>query len=200
MDAPYQARGDTTAVLTGSGGVSICTMMPRNVVQRKRRLWHPLPVLGGAGVNRLTFAGGDDDGAPRQPLAHRYLALPSALSPLPLVARSPLPPSAVPSVVRRQAAATAKRRQVSRTSKGKAASSEPHLQSGGGRPHPGLAALVAVLVSALSRAWEKANGRYIRAQREHHRRRGFEQEFVAILKKHGIAYDPRYVFDTAIVG
>ena len=45
-----------------------------------------------------------------------------------------------------------------------------------------------------------ASVRYIRTQREHHRRRGFEQEFVAILKRHGIAYDPRYVFDTQIVG
>jgi putative transposase len=36
---------------------------------------------------------------------------------------------------------------------------------------------------------------YIRNQREHHKRRNFEEEFVALLKKSGVDYDPRYVFD-----
>ena len=36
--------------------------------------------------------------------------------------------------------------------------------------------------------------RYIESQPEHHRRRSFEDEFVALLKKHGIPYDPKYVF------
>jgi len=36
--------------------------------------------------------------------------------------------------------------------------------------------------------------RYIRDQEKHHRRRTFEQEFVAMLKKHGIEFDPKYVF------
>ena len=35
---------------------------------------------------------------------------------------------------------------------------------------------------------------YIRNQREHHKKRSFEQEFVALLKKAGIPYDPKYVF------
>ena len=35
---------------------------------------------------------------------------------------------------------------------------------------------------------------YIRNQREHHKKRTFEQEFLLLLKKAGIAYDPRYVF------
>jgi putative transposase len=35
---------------------------------------------------------------------------------------------------------------------------------------------------------------YINSQSEHHRRRNFDQEFVAFLKKHCIEYDPRYVF------
>ena len=35
---------------------------------------------------------------------------------------------------------------------------------------------------------------YIRNQKEHHKKRTFEQEFVAMLKKAGIDYDPRYVF------
>ena len=35
---------------------------------------------------------------------------------------------------------------------------------------------------------------YIRNQREHHKKRSFEQEFLAMLKKARIAYDPKYVF------
>jgi putative transposase len=37
--------------------------------------------------------------------------------------------------------------------------------------------------------------RYIAGQREHHKKISFEDEFIALLKKHGIAYDPKYVFD-----
>jgi putative transposase len=36
---------------------------------------------------------------------------------------------------------------------------------------------------------------YISKQEEHHRRLTFEQELVLLLNKHGIAYDPRFVFD-----
>jgi putative transposase len=35
---------------------------------------------------------------------------------------------------------------------------------------------------------------YISSQPEHHRRLRFEDEFVALLKKHRIAYDPKFVF------
>jgi REP element-mobilizing transposase RayT len=35
---------------------------------------------------------------------------------------------------------------------------------------------------------------YIRRQEEHHRSRTFEEEFRVMLDKHGIAYDPRYMF------
>jgi len=35
---------------------------------------------------------------------------------------------------------------------------------------------------------------YIRSQAEHHNKRGFEEEFLAFLKKHRIAYDPTYVW------
>ena len=35
---------------------------------------------------------------------------------------------------------------------------------------------------------------YIDGQREHHAKWSFEQEFVTLLKKSGIAYDSRYVF------
>ncbi|MGO9589229.1 MAG: IS200/IS605 family transposase [Candidatus Acidiferrales bacterium] len=36
--------------------------------------------------------------------------------------------------------------------------------------------------------------RYIQNQEVHHRRMNFEAELVALLKKHGIEYDPRFVF------
>ena len=36
--------------------------------------------------------------------------------------------------------------------------------------------------------------RYVQRQQEHHRKMTFEQEYIALLKKHGIRYDPRYVF------
>ncbi len=35
---------------------------------------------------------------------------------------------------------------------------------------------------------------YIDSQAEHHQKRNFEEEFLAILKKHGIEYDPKYVW------
>ncbi len=36
--------------------------------------------------------------------------------------------------------------------------------------------------------------RYINSQKEHHRKRSFEEEFVAFLAKHKIDYDPKYVW------
>ena len=36
--------------------------------------------------------------------------------------------------------------------------------------------------------------RYIANQTEHHRKMSFQEEFIAILDKHGIEYDPRYVW------
>ena len=35
---------------------------------------------------------------------------------------------------------------------------------------------------------------YIDHQREHHRKQTFEEEFVELLRKHGVDYDPKYVF------
>jgi hypothetical protein len=35
---------------------------------------------------------------------------------------------------------------------------------------------------------------YIHNQPEHHKKRSFEEEFVAPLKAVGVAYDPKYVF------
>ncbi len=34
---------------------------------------------------------------------------------------------------------------------------------------------------------------YIRNQAAHHKKRNFEEEFLALLKKSGIDYDPKYV-------
>jgi hypothetical protein len=36
--------------------------------------------------------------------------------------------------------------------------------------------------------------KYIENQEEHHRKRNFEEEFVALLRNCGIEYDERYVF------
>lgn len=36
--------------------------------------------------------------------------------------------------------------------------------------------------------------RYIRNQEAHHRRMTYDQEFIALLKKHRVPYDSRYVF------
>src|SRR5262245_24873303 len=35
---------------------------------------------------------------------------------------------------------------------------------------------------------------YIKNQKEHHRRKSFEEEFIELLKRHAIDYDARYVF------
>lgn len=37
--------------------------------------------------------------------------------------------------------------------------------------------------------------RYIRNQGSYHKRVNFQQEFIAMLKKAGVPFDPRYVFD-----
>lgn len=62
--------------------------------------------------------------------------------------------------------------------------------------------------SRTSFAWQEGYGafsvshssapavvRYIRNQEEHHRRVSFQQEFVSFLKKHGIVYDERFIWD-----
>jgi REP element-mobilizing transposase RayT len=37
--------------------------------------------------------------------------------------------------------------------------------------------------------------RYIENQEEHHRKQSFQEEFVALLRKHGIEFDERYLWD-----
>lgn len=36
---------------------------------------------------------------------------------------------------------------------------------------------------------------YIQGQEEHHRRMSFQDEFLALLKRHGVQFDPKYVFE-----
>ena len=48
---------------------------------------------------------------------------------------------------------------------------------------------------SVSRSSVDAVAKYIARQQEHHRRKTFEQEFIALLEKHGVQYDPKYVFD-----
>ena len=36
---------------------------------------------------------------------------------------------------------------------------------------------------------------YIRNQEEHHRKFNYQEEFLALLRKHGVEYDERYVWD-----
>ena len=47
---------------------------------------------------------------------------------------------------------------------------------------------------SVSQSQRKTVGDYIDRQTEHHAKWSFEQEFLAMLKKSGIAYDPRFVF------
>lgn len=35
---------------------------------------------------------------------------------------------------------------------------------------------------------------YVLHQEEHHKKRDFQQEFIALLKKHNVDYDPKYVW------
>jgi len=46
---------------------------------------------------------------------------------------------------------------------------------------------------SVSRSNISAVAHYIEAQEQHHRRRTFEEEFIDLLVKHGIDYDPKYV-------
>jgi REP element-mobilizing transposase RayT len=36
--------------------------------------------------------------------------------------------------------------------------------------------------------------KYIQNQEQHHRKMGFDQEIVALLEKHGMEYDPKYLY------
>jgi len=46
---------------------------------------------------------------------------------------------------------------------------------------------------AVSRSAERRVERYIDEQVEHHRKMSFEEELLALLQRHGVDYDPRFV-------
>jgi len=50
-------------------------------------------------------------------------------------------------------------------------------------------------VFSVSKSVIPSVAEYIRNQREHHSNQSFEDEYVALLKKHGVDYDERYLFD-----
>jgi len=50
-------------------------------------------------------------------------------------------------------------------------------------------AAFSVSASALQSVTE-----YIRNQAEHHKKRDFAQEYLTLLRKHGVQYDPKWVF------
>lgn len=47
---------------------------------------------------------------------------------------------------------------------------------------------------SVSESAREAVTRYIQQQESHHRRMTFQEEFIALLKKHGIDYDERYIW------
>ncbi|MGB9199184.1 MAG: IS200/IS605 family transposase [Terriglobales bacterium] len=48
---------------------------------------------------------------------------------------------------------------------------------------------------SVSESNVRAISRYIAAQEEHHKKRTFQEEYVAFLKKNNVAYDERYIWD-----
>jgi REP element-mobilizing transposase RayT len=48
---------------------------------------------------------------------------------------------------------------------------------------------------SVSKSHEGNVKRYISKQEKHHRKVTFQEEVLAFLNKHGVKYDPRYVFD-----
>ena len=48
-------------------------------------------------------------------------------------------------------------------------------------------------VFSVSQSQLDAVAGYIRNQEEHHKKRDFRAEFIALLEKNGVQYDPRYV-------
>jgi putative transposase len=48
---------------------------------------------------------------------------------------------------------------------------------------------------SVSKSAEKRVLNYIQDQETHHRRKTFKHEFVALLEKHAVEYDERYLWD-----
>jgi hypothetical protein len=47
----------------------------------------------------------------------------------------------------------------------------------------------------VSKSQEPTLKRYIARQAEHHKKEDFRDEFLRILRAHGVEFDERYVFD-----
>ena len=47
----------------------------------------------------------------------------------------------------------------------------------------------------VSRSQVDSAAAYLRQQKAHHARRDFQAEFLELLEKHGVEYDPRYLWD-----
>ena len=50
-------------------------------------------------------------------------------------------------------------------------------------------------VYSVSESNRQAVIRYIAGQKEHHRRMSFQEEYLALMNRHGIEYDERFVFE-----
>jgi putative transposase len=60
--------------------------------------------------------------------------------------------------------------------------------------HPGFSWQEGFGAFSVSPSQAPTVKQYIRNQAEHHRKRNFEEEFLLLLKKSGVSYDPKYVF------
>ena len=54
-------------------------------------------------------------------------------------------------------------------------------------------------VFSVSQSMSETVKRYLAGQREHHRKQSFRQEYLEMLRRHGVEFDERYVFDEEIV-
>ncbi len=61
--------------------------------------------------------------------------------------------------------------------------------------HRGFAWQTGYAAFSVSRSNALAVSKYIAEQEKHHRKRTFQDELILFLKKHGIAYDERYLWD-----
>jgi hypothetical protein len=48
---------------------------------------------------------------------------------------------------------------------------------------------------SISKSIETRLIEYIKNQQEHHRRRGFKEEFLKLLDRHGVEYNEQYLWD-----
>ena len=52
---------------------------------------------------------------------------------------------------------------------------------------------------SVSQSMSNTVKNYIARQRQHHTRRTFEDEYLEMLRKHEVEFDPKYVFEQDIV-